>query len=206
MNPSPVLSVAPPSLRQQQRRNVADAIVNAGRSLFAKRGYAATTTTDVANLAGVSPATLFRHFASKSAIALAGLGERATLVIDRLRQVPPLTDDITAARAVLAEVVDMAMLGPDDVVLGEIALVIATPELRPALDAMINAAADHTAWALAGRAQLPRPTLNERTVAHAIVGAVQAAAEMWFEDPDAKPFPQLVDEALALISPVSRTS
>jgi AcrR family transcriptional regulator len=206
MNSSSALATAPPTLREQQRRNVSGAIVEAGRSLFAERGYAATTTTDIADLAGVSPATLFRHFASKSAIALAGLGQRATLVIDRLRQMPSRTDHITAARAVLAEVVDMAMLGPNDEVLGEIALVVATPELRPALDAMINAAADRTAWALAGRSQRPHPTLGDRTVAHAIVGAVQAAAEVWFEDPDATPFPQLVDDALALISPVSRPS
>lgn len=40
-------------------------IMNAARELFSTNGYAATTTKDIANKAGISEVTLFRHFESK---------------------------------------------------------------------------------------------------------------------------------------------
>jgi len=43
-------------------------ILNAAIALFAKKGYDATTTKDLASSAGVAEGTLFRHFANKKAI------------------------------------------------------------------------------------------------------------------------------------------
>ena len=43
-------------------------ILSAARELFEKRGFAAATTKDIAELAGVSEVTLFRHFPTKRAL------------------------------------------------------------------------------------------------------------------------------------------
>jgi AcrR family transcriptional regulator len=43
-------------------------ILNAALRLFARQGYDATTTKDLAAAAGVAEGTLFRHFANKKAI------------------------------------------------------------------------------------------------------------------------------------------
>ncbi len=43
-------------------------ILTAARELFEKRGFAAATTKDIAELAGVSEVTLFRHFPTKRAL------------------------------------------------------------------------------------------------------------------------------------------
>ena len=43
-------------------------ILTAARELFEKRGFAASTTKDIAALAGVSEVTLFRHFPTKRAL------------------------------------------------------------------------------------------------------------------------------------------
>lgn len=43
-------------------------ILAAARELFEKRGFAAATTKDIAELAGVSEVTLFRHFPTKRAL------------------------------------------------------------------------------------------------------------------------------------------
>lgn len=43
-------------------------ILNAARDLFEKNGFAAATTKEIADLAGVSEVTLFRHFSSKRAL------------------------------------------------------------------------------------------------------------------------------------------
>jgi len=40
-------------------------IITAAKELFSTKGYAATTTKDIAALAGISEVTLFRHFESK---------------------------------------------------------------------------------------------------------------------------------------------
>ncbi len=40
-------------------------ILSAARELFEKKGFAAATTKDIAELAGVSEVTLFRHFSTK---------------------------------------------------------------------------------------------------------------------------------------------
>lgn len=48
-----------------------DALSRAALELFAERGYDATGTAQIAERAGVSEMTLFRHFPSKSALLLA---------------------------------------------------------------------------------------------------------------------------------------
>jgi len=46
-------------------RDTHEKIINAARELFSTKGYAATTTKDIAASAGISEVTLFRHFESK---------------------------------------------------------------------------------------------------------------------------------------------
>ena len=45
------------------------AILDAAESLFGERGYRETTVADIAALAGMSPANLYRHFENKEDIA-----------------------------------------------------------------------------------------------------------------------------------------
>ena len=46
-------------------KNTRQRILEAGLSLFSKKGYLGTTTKDIAKKAGVAELTLFRHFSSK---------------------------------------------------------------------------------------------------------------------------------------------
>ncbi|MFO1056228.1 MAG: helix-turn-helix domain-containing protein [Dongiaceae bacterium] len=52
-------------LDSEERRR---AIVEAAMPLFARRGFARTTTKEIAEAAGVSEALLFKHFATKAAL------------------------------------------------------------------------------------------------------------------------------------------
>lgn len=45
-------------------------ILQAARRLFARQGYGATTTRDLAQTAGIAEGTLFRHFENKKAILI----------------------------------------------------------------------------------------------------------------------------------------
>lgn len=53
---------------EQFPEGAARELVRAGIDAFARRGYAATTTRDIARAAGLSPAGLYVHYPSKSAL------------------------------------------------------------------------------------------------------------------------------------------
>jgi len=61
---SPQNNIVPDS-RIQNRNNTADRIVEAAVQLFSRQGFAASSTYEIARLAGVSEVTVFRHFPRK---------------------------------------------------------------------------------------------------------------------------------------------
>ena len=63
-----------PGLRERKRRKTAGAIHHAAMRLFAERGYAAVTITDIAEAAEVSRATVFAYYRSKEEIVLGDSG------------------------------------------------------------------------------------------------------------------------------------
>lgn len=57
-----------PRRKRRTREDVIDRICDAARTLFAERGYAGTTTKEIAKLADVSETLLFRHFGDKTTL------------------------------------------------------------------------------------------------------------------------------------------
>ncbi|MCB0961902.1 MAG: TetR family transcriptional regulator [Acidimicrobiales bacterium] len=203
MDSTDVADTGPVPLRERRRRETTDQIVDVARRLFAEHGYTATRTNEIAGEAGVSDATLFRYFDSKAAIALHGVSERITLALELLAAQPAHLDPLSATRAAFAEALARDLFGLDDPVVAEVRLVIRTPELWPEFDARINKAAQRLTAVLAERARHREPTLGDRVAAHAIVGAIQAAVGMWFEDPTLAPLPDLLAQAFAELDPMS---
>lgn len=76
------------------------AIVNAAVPLFARKGFAGTTTRELAAAAGVSEALLFRHFPSKQSLyrEILALGCEGDPALERLATLPASTE--TAVRIV----------------------------------------------------------------------------------------------------------
>lgn len=188
-----------PSLRERRRLETTAQILVAARALFAENGYQSTRASDIAERAGISDATLFRYFASKSDIALAGFTERISFVLARMADQPPELSALEAARSVVTDVADLDLFGPDDPVVAEVMLVAATPELWPEIDATINTAATAAAIVLAERGGRDTPTLRDRVLGHTIVGAIQAAATTWLEDPGGPGFTKLLSQAFAVV-------
>ena len=65
-------------------------IIDATMSLIRDKGYVATTTKDIARLAGVNECTLFRKFESKKDIVLQGVAQekwRANVTLDIFQNV-----------------------------------------------------------------------------------------------------------------------
>ena len=70
------------------------AIVNAAVPLFARDGFAGTTTRELAAAAGVSEALLFRHFPSKQSLyrEILTLGCEGDPALEKLATLPPSTE------------------------------------------------------------------------------------------------------------------
>jgi AcrR family transcriptional regulator len=71
------------AIEQAQRPAAVDRLLDAASEAFADRGFHATTTRDIAARAGMSPAAVYVHFASKEELLfeLSLVGHRAALEV-----------------------------------------------------------------------------------------------------------------------------
>jgi len=75
---------ARPAPRRREPEQKRARLLEAARSLFAERGYAATTTAQLAREAGVAEGTVFHHFPSKRALLEAVAGEYGRGLAERM--------------------------------------------------------------------------------------------------------------------------
>jgi TetR/AcrR family transcriptional regulator, regulator of cefoperazone and chloramphenicol sensitivity len=90
-------SAAPPTPDLTTRARIRDTAM----ALFAQRGVAATSLRAVAREAGVSPALVVHHFASKEGLCEAVHDAVVARFTERLRQVPVDGDDLLERRGTL---------------------------------------------------------------------------------------------------------
>src|ERR1700727_2793948 len=88
------------------------AIVMAAVPLFARTGFAGTTTRELAAAAGVSEALLFRHFPSKQSLyrEILRLGCEGDPALEKLATLPPSTQ---TAIGIVRFMVQRFVLGTD---------------------------------------------------------------------------------------------
>ncbi|HLU54136.1 MAG TPA: TetR family transcriptional regulator [Pseudonocardia sp.] len=78
----------------------ADRLQRAAMELFAERGFEATTVAEIAERAGVTERTFFRHFADKREVLFGGQDRFLAAFVDAIAAAPadtPLVDVLTAA-------------------------------------------------------------------------------------------------------------
>src|SRR5688500_250807 len=99
-------------------------ILDAGRRLFAARGFEQSSTRELSTAAGIAAGTLFNYFATKEALALALVGEaferaeakflaerRAGAVLDEelFAKIASELRELEPCRAWLGEVIESAL-------------------------------------------------------------------------------------------------
>ncbi|TCC24003.1 TetR/AcrR family transcriptional regulator [Kribbella sindirgiensis] len=102
----------------------------AAMALYAERGYDGTTVAEIADRAGVTARTFFRHFADKREVLFAGSEQLERHMVEALAAAPP---DASPMEAVTAAVLATAEFFDDirrDYSRRRAAVITSTPELR----------------------------------------------------------------------------
>ncbi|WP_043636413.1 TetR/AcrR family transcriptional regulator [Nonomuraea candida] len=199
------------TLRAQRRAQTQRTIQAHAIRLFTARGYDATTMNEIAEAAGVSPMTLYRHFPTKEDLVLTD--RHGELIAEHLAASPaegPLTHRI--ARALIAAAT--ALTGDDaaddrEFLLVRLQLMIATPALRARhLDnqyalqqAITSALHDDAADSDAADPDPADPDADfqAQAAASACLAALHTAMVRWAEDDGRSDLPHLIGRALAAV-------
>ncbi|MBO1765479.1 TetR/AcrR family transcriptional regulator [Allobranchiibius sp. GilTou38] len=134
-------------------------LVVAAVDLFTEQGYDATTVAQIAERAGVTKSTFFRHFSDKRELLVAGQETLSRLLADGIAEAPPSATPLEAVAAGLRRA--SGAMGPTNREIGPRikAAVAASTELqeRDALKSVGLAAAMTEALAARG---VPDPTAH----------------------------------------------
>ncbi|MDQ1571363.1 MAG: hypothetical protein QOF79_2037 [Actinomycetota bacterium] len=107
-----VAAEAPVQTVRRQRGEPRRLLLDAARTLFARRDYRSTTTREIAEAAGVSEYLLFRHFGSKAGLFREALVLPFTSFVDGFGQtwkavVPEETDEDELSRLFVGQLYDV---------------------------------------------------------------------------------------------------
>ncbi|GAB3979420.1 helix-turn-helix domain-containing protein [Plantactinospora veratri] len=190
------------TLRAQRRAETQRTIQAHAVRLFTERGYDATTVTDVAEAAGVSAMTVYRHFPTKEDLVL--VDQYGPLIAERIAVSPaaqPLARRIGSALIDAATALTGSRRGDDltaneQFLLARLQLMISTPALRARhLDnhyALQQAIVD----ALTDPAADPETAFHTQAAASACLAAMHTALVRWAQDDGRSELPHLIAKAL----------
>lgn len=185
----------PLPLRERNRRRARDEIRAVALRLFVEQGYGQTTVQQVAEAAGISPATFFRYFPSKGDVVFYRQAEAVQALRDALAAAPP-APPLRQVREVLLRFQLEERSSPTEerlvarLVNGDEQLEAHAGRFAAELQAVV---AEH----LAGGGMIPARAL---IVAGALFGALQAARVLAGEEHDVD-VRALLTEVFDLVAP-----
>jgi AcrR family transcriptional regulator len=181
------------TLRAQRRAETQRAIQAHAVRLFTERGYDATTVNDVADAAGVSPMTVYRHFPTKEDLVL--VDQHGQLLAERVAASSAAQPLIRRIGNALVESAATLTDGADEqFLLARLQLMISTPALRAKhLD---NFYALQQAIVGALEVTDPDADFHAHAAASACLAAMHTALVRWAEDDGRTDLPDLIAKAL----------
>jgi AcrR family transcriptional regulator len=159
--------------------------------LYGERGFDQTTVAQIAERAGLTERTFFRHFADKREVVFSGEVHR--VLVSTLADAPPSARPIEAVTAAL-EAAGAVLDERHDLTRRRQAVIAANPSLQEREQIKLATLAADMAEALRGRGVDPSPA---RLAADAGVAVFQTAFERWIDEDERRDFGVLVSEALS---------
>ena len=148
--------------------------------LYAEQGFEGTTVAEIADRAGVTARTFFRHFADKREVLFAGSEELERRMVDALVAAPPSAGPMDAIAAALRSAADL-FADRRDYSRRRQAVIAATPELRER--EFIKMASLVAAFTEALRKRGVEPAIAS-LAAETGVAVFRVAFERWIAGPD----------------------
>jgi AcrR family transcriptional regulator len=183
-----------PTLRAQRRADTQRTIQAQAVRLFTERGYDATTVADVAEAAGVSAMTVYRHFPTKEDLVL--VDQRDQLAAERIAATSAEQPLISRIGTAIIESARELTNGDKQFLLARLRLMISVPALRAKhLDnnyALQQAIVD----ALGNDPTDPDAAFQAHAAASACLAAMHTALVRWADDNGQTDLPDLIAKAL----------
>jgi AcrR family transcriptional regulator len=182
--------------------NARGRLEQAALELYVERGFEQTTVAEIAQRAGLTERTFFRHFADKREVLFQGAASLQELLVDAVASTPESSAPIDAisvaleaAGAVLGERRESARQRQT--------VIAANPELRER--ELIKLASLAAALANALRARgVNDPTAG--LAAEAGIAVFKVAFERWVDESNRRDLPRLIRESLAQLRAVTAGS
>lgn len=204
---SPPRSQEPPRVdrRAQRKQQTRRRIQEHALRLFVADGFEATTVERIAEAAGVSHMTFFRHFPTKESVVV---DDDYDPLIDQLvRDRPPGEPPLTAIHRALVGVLRAMPAAESAELRVRTRLLLQTPALRARLWDNQFATQELFAVALAARESgAADPGLRLRVLAGTALAALTAALAAWVAAAPDVALPGLVDEAFDTLGALLPTS
>lgn len=151
----------------------------AALELYAEQGYDATTTAQIAERAGVTERTYFRHFADKREVLFGGEAELREVMVSAIARAPAELSPLSLVVSAYTAAVPLFVIGRP-IAIRRVAIIAVTPALRERAHAKTAALDDSVVAALVERG-IPEPTA--RLAAQVGSALFTRASGAWYPDP-----------------------
>jgi AcrR family transcriptional regulator len=172
--------------------NARGRLMQAAFALYGERGFEQTTVAEIAERAGLTERTFFRHFADKREVLFAGANALQELLVSTVAKAPGSLAPIEAAAAGL-EATGAFIQEGGDLARRRQAIIASSAELRERELIKLSSLAAALAEALRERG-VEEPTAS--LTAEAGIAVFKVAFERYVEEANERDLPQLIRESL----------
>ncbi|MEP7192739.1 MAG: TetR/AcrR family transcriptional regulator [Actinomycetota bacterium] len=182
-------------LRERKKERTREAIQREALRLIASRGYDATTCEQIAAAAEVSPATLYRYFATKEDVVLQDGYD--PMIAEAIRARPAHESPLTAVRRGLADTFADVYQGDVAPIRQRTALILSVPALKARSREQLDSLVTHLRGVLAERSGRGHEDFDAEVAASTCAAALEVAVGRWARD--GGDLPSHVDAAFAAL-------
>ena len=179
--------------------NARGRLEHAALELFVERGFEQTTVAEIAQRAGLTERTFFRHFADKREVLFAGAGALQEFLVRAVADAPGSVTPLDAVAGALQAAAPLFQQRGDYPRQRQ-AVIAANPELQERELIKLAALAAAMAGALRGRG-VPEPTAS--LAAEAGIAVFRIAFERWTAEDCQPDLAELIQESLGKLKAVT---
>ncbi|MFD3314395.1 TetR/AcrR family transcriptional regulator [Streptomyces sp. NPDC058656] len=184
-------------LRERKKIKTRTAIRDATYRLIEEQGYDATTIEQIAELAEVSPSTVFRYFPTKEDIVLTD--EYDPLLESELRARPADEPPMDSLRHVLRKAVTIGMAEDAEVTRLRTRLMAEVPAVRSRMMESMSVTSHLLCQVIGERTGRGADSFEVRVFAMSLIGGLMEVSLYWAQHDHEDDFAGLVDRALDVL-------